>query len=125
MFCLTPAFFFRTCLKSIPSMQGCRKMRGFSPPVFGQTVNPISTRGADYAHQSYEPPPLPDFQTLRRHMGGVKTSNKYTTQEGAQHCRKPLGRRSVTKGLISSEKYWHYFHCPKYELSSILSYSRN
>ena len=26
---------------------------GFSPlPVFGRTVNPISTRGADYAHQS-------------------------------------------------------------------------
>ena len=25
---------------------------GFSPPVFGQTVNPILTRGADYAHHS-------------------------------------------------------------------------
>ena len=38
-------------------LQGCRKRRGggiwggFSPsPVFGRTVNPISTRGADYAH---------------------------------------------------------------------------
>ena len=31
---------------------------GFSPPVFGQTVNPISTRGADCAHHSttYKPP---------------------------------------------------------------------
>ena len=47
------------------------------------------------------------------------------TQEGARHCRKPLGRRSVTKGLISLEKYWHYLHCPKYVLISILSYSRN
>jgi len=45
--------------------------------------------------------------------------------EGARHCRKPLGRRSMTKGLISSEKYLHYFHCPKYVPSSILNYSRN
>ena len=29
---------------------------GFSPPVFGQTVNPISTRGADYAHHSNPSP---------------------------------------------------------------------
>ena len=34
-------------------------------PVFDQTVNPISTRGADYAHHS-NPSPTPDFQTLRR-----------------------------------------------------------
>ena len=34
------------------------------PPVFGQTVNPISTRGANYAHHSNTSPP--DFQTLRR-----------------------------------------------------------
>ena len=27
------------------------------PPVFGQTVNPISTRGADYAHHSNPSPP--------------------------------------------------------------------
>ena len=33
-------------------------------PVFGQTVNTISTRGADYAHHSNPSPP--DFQTLRR-----------------------------------------------------------
>ena len=26
-------------------------------PVFGQTVNPISTRGADYAHHSTTSPP--------------------------------------------------------------------
>ena len=49
----------------------------------------------------------------------------HVNHEGARHCRKPLGRRSVTKGPISSEKYLHYFHCPKYVLSSILSYSRN
>ena len=29
----------------------------FSPPVFGQTVNPISTRGADYSHHSNPSPP--------------------------------------------------------------------
>ena len=28
-----------------------------APPVFGQTVNPISTRGADYAHHSNPSPP--------------------------------------------------------------------
>ena len=41
-------------------MQGRRKRGGwggFSPPVFGQTVNPISTRGADYTHHSTTSPP--------------------------------------------------------------------
>ena len=38
---------------------------GEAPPVFGRTFNPISTRGADYAHHSTIGPP-PDFQTLRR-----------------------------------------------------------
>ena len=28
-----------------------------APPVFGQSVNPISTRGADYAHHSTTSPP--------------------------------------------------------------------
>jgi hypothetical protein len=48
----------------------------------------------------------------------------YSTRnhEGARHCRKPLGWRSVTKGSISSEKYWHYFNCPKNVQSSILSF---
>ena len=37
---------------------------GCSPPVFGQTVNPISTRGgADYAHHSTTSPP-PGFSDL-------------------------------------------------------------
>ena len=31
--------------------------QGFSPPVFGQTVNPISTRGADYTHHNTTSPP--------------------------------------------------------------------
>ena len=42
--------------------QCCRK-RG-TRAVFGQTVKPISTRGADYTHHSTTSPP--DFQTLRR-----------------------------------------------------------
>ena len=29
---------------------------GFSPPMFGRTVNPISTRGADYAQHSTTSP---------------------------------------------------------------------
>ena len=29
---------------------------GFSPPMFGQTVNPISFRGADYAPPKYYEP---------------------------------------------------------------------
>ena len=37
---------------------------GFSPPVFGQTVNHISTRGADYVHHSTKTPPgFSDFAT--------------------------------------------------------------
>ena len=43
------------------SIQGCRKRGGLGgftppPPIFGQTVNPISTRGADYAHHSTSSP---------------------------------------------------------------------
>ena len=48
-----------------PSQEG--GWGGFSPPppVFGRTVNPISTRGSRLCPpQYYEPPP--DFQTLRR-----------------------------------------------------------
>jgi hypothetical protein len=33
-----------------------------APPVFGQTVNPISTRGVDYAHHSTTS--LPGFSDL-------------------------------------------------------------
>ena len=47
--------------------QGRCKQRGwggFSPPSFGQTVNPIATRGADYTHHSTMS--SPDFQTLQR-----------------------------------------------------------
>ena len=40
-------------LKSLRySSQARCKRGGFSPPVFGQTVNPISIRGAYYAHHS-------------------------------------------------------------------------
>ena len=46
--------------------QDCRKRgEGFSPSLFGRTVDPISTRGADYANHSTTAP-HPDFQTLRR-----------------------------------------------------------
>ena len=34
-----------------------------APPDFGRSVNPISTKGADYAHQIILA--SPDFQTLR------------------------------------------------------------
>ena len=40
--------------------QGRRKVGAWgalAPPMFGQTVNPISTRGADYARQSTTSPP--------------------------------------------------------------------
>ena len=43
-----------------------RRKRGAGGAVFGQTVNPISTRRADDAHHSNTSPPPPDFQTLRR-----------------------------------------------------------
>ena len=38
-------------------------------PVFGRSVNPISTKGADYAHQIIRAPP--DFQTFRRPCDGT------------------------------------------------------
>ena len=36
-----------------------------APPDVGISVNPISTKGADYTHQMILVPP--DFQTIRRH----------------------------------------------------------
>ena len=38
---------------------------GARPPDFGRAVNPISTRGTDYAHQITTRPPRPDFDTFR------------------------------------------------------------
>ena len=52
-----PCLLFSYLPKVHTKYAGLSQERGFRPPVFGQTVNPISTRGADYAHQSYEPPP--------------------------------------------------------------------
>ena len=54
--------FYLSCPKKGHSKaQGCRKREG--PPVLGRTVNPISTRGADYAHHSTTSP-LPGFSDL-------------------------------------------------------------
>ena len=58
-------------LDLVNSKQGRRK-RGaaggaLAPPVFGQTVNPISTKGADYAHHSTTSPPgFSDLATALR-----------------------------------------------------------
>ena len=38
-----------------------------APPVFGQSVNPISTRGANYAHHSTTSPP--GFSDLATGLG--------------------------------------------------------
>ena len=48
-------------------MQGRRKVEAWgalAPPMFGRTVNPISTRGADYArHSTTSPPKFSDLAT--------------------------------------------------------------
>ena len=55
-------------------LQG-RRQRGargaLAPPVFGQTVNPISTRGADYTYHSTTspPPPPPGISNLATSLG--------------------------------------------------------
>ena len=36
------------------------------PPVFGSSLNPISTGGTDYTHQITSCPPPPEFQTFLR-----------------------------------------------------------
>ena len=41
------------------------------------------------------------------------SSFQVRNHEGARHCRKPLGWRSVTKGPISSEKIMALFPLPK------------
>ena len=50
---------WRNCGQAINVMQGRRNGRTLgasAPPMFGITVNPISTRGADYAHHSTTSP---------------------------------------------------------------------
>ena len=45
-------------------------LRGLEPhPVFGRTVNPISIRGADYAHHSTTSPP--GFSDLATALWGI------------------------------------------------------
>ena len=57
-------------------MQGRRKWGAegaLAPPIFGQTVNPISTRGTDYAHHStLSPPPR-----ISRPCNGPLTVNTF------------------------------------------------
>ena len=59
-------------------MQGCRK-RGAdgasASPVFGQTVNPISTRGADFTHHSTTRPP--GISDLATGLNSVFAINQY------------------------------------------------
>ena len=43
------------------SSGGAGELNSPPSPVFGQTVKPTSSRGADYAHHSTTSPPLPDF----------------------------------------------------------------
>ena len=50
-----PYIYSSKCMDTGPSQVG--GWGNVSPPVFGQTVNPISTRGADYAHHSTTSPP--------------------------------------------------------------------
>jgi len=59
--------FSKTHIVTLIILQGRRKggtLGASAPPMFGRTVNPISTRGADYALHSTTSPP--NFQTLRR-----------------------------------------------------------
>ena len=56
------------CAPVLVQIQGCRKgLEGaLAPTVFGRTVNPISTRGADYVHYSttsHLPPGFSDLAT--------------------------------------------------------------
>ena len=51
-----------------PSQAGGGNGEALALPVFGQTVNPISTRGEDYAHHSNSSPPgLSDLATALSH----------------------------------------------------------
>ena len=63
--------------------QGCRKPGGwgvFSPIVFGITVNPISTKGTDYAHHSTTSPS--GFSNLALEIeGGPSSESKYVMEK--------------------------------------------
>ena len=70
-----------------------------APLVFGQTVNPISTRGADYTHHSTTSPP-PEFQTLRRACNGW-CRNIYKT--GTYNRKLRVGMKSNLQYQITLE----------------------
>jgi hypothetical protein len=59
------------------------------PPVFGRSVNPILTRGVDYAHHITTAPP-PDFQTVRHPWAELEAThlNQNSCMEalGTVHC---------------------------------------
>ena len=52
------------------------------PPVSGQTINPISTRGADYAHHITMSPP-PEFSDLATPLKCIKVCS--TSQKSYCH----------------------------------------
>ena len=60
--------------RMITYQQGCRQRVGAggasAPPVFDRSVNPISTRGADYAlHSTTSPPGFSDLATALDLLG--------------------------------------------------------
>ena len=68
-----------------------------APPVFGRTANPISTRGADYAHHSTKCPPrfsdlataLTCIRNLKLQMPSVLEKRALTGACSAQNPQVP------------------------------------
>ena len=63
-------------------------------PVFGQTVNPISTRGTDYTYHSTTSPP-PGFSDLATALGACGVQAMYR-----------LGRLPIPRIPYFSTKNW-------------------
>ena len=58
-----------------PRAVGAVGARGSFPPDFDRSVNPISTRGADYAHHSNTSPP--GFSDLAMALLLIRSRKKY------------------------------------------------
>ena len=96
---------YLTWTNYLPSTYQDRRKRGAKvPPLFGQTINPISTKGADYTHHSTTcPPGFSDLAT------GLHILTKYTSIITwsclTLFSRKCKSRAVVSGGALASPEF--------------------
>ena len=88
--------------------------RGGTGPVFGRSVNPIPSKGADYAHHITAS--TPGFENLTTSLFGNQEIRKIYQRLKSVHFKKTVARISILS------KLWYFLIC--IESTTILKESR-